>query len=711
MELLMSIYTIFLRFLPTPFRALAMFSVLTLLVSCGSEESTELYNQWKNGGNFSKVSNIYPEDQSIIPPELAPPAITWEDSTKKCSTWNVIIECGGTIIANSGLIQTATWIPDAAVWEEVKTATIEKEAKIIILGADSASPATLLAGSEVRFKTSKDSVGAPIFFRTVPLPFKFAVENLDRISWRLGTVSGTKPAPIVLDRMVVCANCHSFSKDGKVMGLDVDYANDKGSYAVDYIAADVKLTPDKIITWSDYHREDGRKTYGLLSSVSPDGRYVASTVKDRSIFVSVDDEYYSQLFFPIKGIIAVYDRQKKLFSVLSGADDPAFVQSNPVWSPDGKSLLFCKTTAFTSPEAEKSSKAILPTYVAKEFIERSRRFYYDIYTIPFNDGKGGVPLKLPGASGNNKSNYFPRYSPDGKWIVFNQAENFMLLQGDSKLYIMPATGGKPRLMNCNTRRMNSWHSFSPNGKWLVFSSKQRGPYTKLFITHIDENGNDSPPLCLEYLTPDTLAANIPEFVNMKPDAGFKISEHFLNSGFYTESVVSSKARSGDFPGALKDLDAAIKSDPKNYMLYLQRSIIEDKLGSAKKAMDDVNKCLALNKDCADAYSHRAKMKNDAEDFKGAVEDLNLVLKHQPRNFMALYYIAYTWHNQQDYNKSTEVCNKVIAMKPDYSYSYFLRALNNIKQNRMNSVCEDLHKAYSLGCPEARQVINDYCGGM
>ena len=64
----------------------------------------------------------------------------------------------------------------------------------------------------------------------------------------------------------------------------------------------------------------------------------------------------------------------------------------------------------------------------------------------------------------------------------------MLLQPDSELYIMPAAGGEARRLECNTARMNSWHSWSPNGKWLVFSSKANSPYTQLFLTHIDEQG-------------------------------------------------------------------------------------------------------------------------------------------------------------------------------------------------------------------------------
>jgi Tol biopolymer transport system component len=66
------------------------------------------------------------------------------------------------------------------------------------------------------------------------------------------------------------------------------------------------------------------------------------------------------------------------------------------------------------------------------------------------------------------SNFFPKYSPDGKWIVFCKAKSYMLLQPDSELYIIPAAGGVARRLRYNTARMNSWHSWSSNSRWLVF---------------------------------------------------------------------------------------------------------------------------------------------------------------------------------------------------------------------------------------------------
>jgi len=125
-------------------------------------------------------------------------------------------------------------------------------------------------------------------------------------------------------------------------------------------------------------------------------------------------------------------------------------------------------------------------------IRTKNQIRYDICTIPFNGGKGGPAVPLAGASANGMSNSFPKYSPDGKWIVFVQAQNGLLMRPDSALFIVPAAGGAARRMTCNTTLMNSWHSWSPNGRWLVFSSKWAKPFTEMFLTHVDERGNDTP---------------------------------------------------------------------------------------------------------------------------------------------------------------------------------------------------------------------------
>ena len=92
-------------------------------------------------------------------------------------------------------------------------------------------------------------------------------------------------------------------------------------------------------------------------------------------------------------------------------------------------------------------------------------------------------------------------------------------------------------MNCNTDLMNSWHNWSPNSKWLVFTSKAFTPCTQLFITHVDENGIDTPPVLLHTFVPEDRAVNIPEFVNIDPDESRVIAKRFIDYYNYYRSGV------------------------------------------------------------------------------------------------------------------------------------------------------------------------------
>ncbi len=227
-----------------------------------------------------------------------------------------------------------------------------------------------------------------MFYREVNLPFVEAVKDPSRIRWRFGAISSTQQPPVVLENLPVCGNCHSFSADGTLLGMDIDYANDKGSYAIAAVHEYMTLDRNTVITWGDYKRVAGEVTYGLLSQVSPDGRYVVSTVKDESVFVPKPGMEFSQLFFPVKGILCIYDRQTGVFQSLPGADDPNLVQSNATWSPDGKYIVFAATKAYTLRTAGSERRVLLSPEDCREFLEEGKPFKFDLYKIPFNDGQG-----------------------------------------------------------------------------------------------------------------------------------------------------------------------------------------------------------------------------------------------------------------------------------------------------------------------------------
>ena len=506
---------------------------------------------------------LCPFNGSVFPPDIAPTRFHWEDTTGEVDRWTVRIEFDGDDAPMHFTSAVPEWTPSADVWEKIKKRSLEAEATLTICGAHHLRPEEVLSGDQVSIRTSPDEVGAPIFYREVNLPFAEAVQDsAAHILWRFGSISSNEQPPVVMDKMPLCGNCHSFSSDGALTGMDVDYGSDKGSYVICPVSQEMIYDNAKIITWSDYKREDNRGTLGLLSQVSPDARYVISTVNDRSVFVAVDDLAFSQLFFPIQGILAYYDRRSKTFHALSGADDKRYVQSNPAWSPDGKYVVFARSEAYHSERFREKRRGLLRAEDVSEFLDGRRTFKFDLWRIPFNDGKGGEPEPLPGASNNGMSNYFPKYSPDGKWIVFCRAASFMLLQPDSELFIIPAEGGQARRLECNTSRMNSWHSWSPNGKWLVFSSKALTPYTQLFLTHVDDQGRTTPPVVLSHFTSNDMAANIPEFVNAAPDAIRSIRQEFIDDLSYLQTG-KWNCQDGEYDLAIRAFRKALEINPKN----------------------------------------------------------------------------------------------------------------------------------------------------
>jgi len=596
----------------------------------------------------------YPLNETLFPPDIVSPTFRWDDSLSGANNWTIRFEFQGSSDPMEFRSTIMEWKPEKNDWETIKKNSLEKNARITILGSKKIlGISSKWSSNSISIRTSKDEVGAPIFFRLVPLPFIYAVEHMDRIKWCLGDISSEQPPRIMIEDLPICGNCHSFTPNGKKFGMDVDYANDKGSYVISDLAEDVVLTKDKIITWSDYKKDDGELTFGLLSQVSPDGRNVISTVKDRSVFVPRDDSYYSQLFFPFKGILVYYSLEDKTFHALTGADDRTYVQSNPSWSPDGKYIVFAKNKADLTLKIS-GPDVVLSPYQCKDYLSGEKKFKFDLCRIPFNEGKGGVAEPIKGASNNELSNYFAKYSPDGKWIVFCRAESFMLLQPDSKLYIMPAEGGEPRLMRCNTNRMNSWHSWSPNSRWLVFSSKVNTAYTQLFLTHIDENGNDTPPVLLAHFTPPNGAANIPEFVNIKYDDFKKMHEGFIDDYSYFRAGYYFDYFFGDHAVAEANYLKSLELNPENINSH-------SRLGSLYMKQKDYDKAevqfkAVLKDDPKNSFAHNelGNIYKERGDYANAEKEFREFMKYDPTNFHAYHNLGYIYLHLKEFDKAEEV---------------------------------------------------------
>jgi tetratricopeptide (TPR) repeat protein len=649
---------------------------------------------------------LYPYDQTIFPPDIIPPQFAWKDDRPEISRWVLQISFAGNGHHLTVLTSAKTWTPSPEIWETVKTASREKNAVVTVAGiADPHSPVPV-GVTGITVKTSKDPVGAPIFFRDVPLPFIYAYHNMDKIKWRLGDVSSASPPRVVLENMSVCGNCHSFSADGGVMGMDVDYANDKGAYVVAPVSEEIVFNRERVVSWTEFRREDNEPTFGLLPRLSPDGRNVVATLKDLSIFLPVDDLCTSQLFFPFKGILVIYNVAAKTYVPLKGADDRSFVHSSASWSPDGKTIVFSRTDMnekiFDREKVNLTS--VLSLAQIDDFLKKGFFFRYDLFTIPFNDGKGGTAVPLPGGGQNGKSNYFPRYTPDGKWIVFTQSNSFMLLQPDSELYIIPATGGTPRRMNCNRVRMNSWHSFSPNGRWMVFSSKANTPYTQLFLTHIDEKGMDAPPVLLANFTDPERAANIPEFVNIPLDGIKKIKEEFIDEHSHLRMAEDFYQNAKLFRKAENEAKKALLKKPDFFPAQAMLGRIYEASGNLEKAKEAFNQTILMAPKNPIPYGHMAVYYENRKEWEKARPYYQIALNLDPKNIMIISQFVQYLAQTGDMKAARETLEKSLENDPKNpilkgQLALFLEQADE-KEKALNML-----KETALANPESEDILS------
>jgi tetratricopeptide (TPR) repeat protein len=616
----------------------------------------------------------------MFPPEFPPPRFEWRDPAAEASEWRVDITfADGTpalrVQSHGEGIKIGeldarcisptneppeltpdqavahTWRPDAELWAVVKKHSVDRPARVTITGLRGGGASRPVSQGQVSIVTSTDPVGAPVFYRDVPLmPSELekgvikplAPRAVPLIAWRIRNIGETS-SHIVLTGMPTCANCHSFSRDGKTLGMDLDGPrNEKGLYSLASIRPRMSIRTEDVIEWRSVKGKLASPIrVGFMSQVSPDGQYVVTTINPSAAGLTlpgnqqVSNGYYVanfkdyrflQVFYPTRGVLAWYNRASGWLQPLPGASDPRYVQLSAFWSPDGKYLVFGRAEA-KDPYSEGSPLA------AYANDPNETQIHYDLYRIPFNNGKGGTPEPIPGASENSMSNSFPKISPDGRWIVFVKARNGQLMRPDSELYIVPAQGGTARRMRCNTALMNSWHSFSPNGRWLVFSSKSRSPYTQMYLTHIDEQGNDTPAVLIENSTPANRAVNIPEFVNISSEGLEHIDVPAVE--FYREADKAYElVKKGETAAAVAGFEKAMELEPQDARARNDFGITLEKAGRMGEAIAQYKKALETDPRNADAYFNLGSVEARGGQLDDAISNLEQSLRLNPGHELA-----------------------------------------------------------------------------
>jgi Tol biopolymer transport system component len=216
---------------------------------------------------------------------------------------------------------------------------------------------------------------------------------------------------------------------------------------------------------------------------SPDGRYIACAMKD--------EKGNSDIF-----ILTSDGSQKERVASYPGHDE------NPVWSPDGKYLLFISDrnrSADLWGIQVNNGKAVGAPFMVKrdlgwqtmiqDLTTNGKLFLFimggdepgNMFTIPVDQVSGNLKGHIAPISVYPTDHSFPRYSPDGKMIAFLSRRGHV---GYPKLFVMDEKGVEREIALQSHYAVNiAWH---PDNKSLFFAGWNKtlipGIYEVLFET-------------------------------------------------------------------------------------------------------------------------------------------------------------------------------------------------------------------------------------
>ena len=140
----------------------------------------------------------------------------------------------------------------------------------------------------------------------------------------------------------------------------------------------------------------------------------------------------------------------------------------------------------------------------------------------------------------------------------------------------------------------------------------------------------------------------------------------------------------DFEKAIEDFSQAIKLNPNDAGMYVDRSAAYYAISTLKKepsyvdkAIDDCNQAIKLNPDFASAYSSRGASYSAKGDYDKAIEDLNQAIRLNPNDENAYLGRGSVFFIKEEYERAIKDFETLLRINPNNLY-----ARKNIESARM-----------------------------
>jgi len=411
---------------------------------------------------------------SVIPGNWSYPLVEWRAAGGPADAFMIELRSGR--VGLDVVLKGTSWRPESGEFEPFLAR------RDVVFTVYQLTGGKTVRSEPVRLVVAERPLLQRVAFRVVQPLFNPTLPNA-----LMAFVPGERALQTVLELDGTCVGCHAYAAGAAFLNLKQ--------------GGERRLVVARRAGKSVETRGRNLGPFSFLAP-SPDGEhavYVNAPVGDLALKQTAVEPFD----YPYRsGDIFVLDLRTGRTAPLPGAAEPGVVEDMPSFSPDGRRVIFSRST-FDASEGTGRVPSM-------ELVE-----------VPFNGGMGGAATPVAGASGSGTWHYFARYSPDGKWISFcrGDASHGVYARRSSDIWLLPAAGGTPRRLRLNAEgAMDSWHSWSSDSHWLAFSSNREGTgMTALDLAYVDDDGNDSPPIKLAGF--DAMKVNTPQFVPDELDLG------------------------------------------------------------------------------------------------------------------------------------------------------------------------------------------------
>jgi tetratricopeptide (TPR) repeat protein len=160
------------------------------------------------------------------------------------------------------------------------------------------------------------------------------------------------------------------------------------------------------------------------------------------------------------------------------------------------------------------------------------------------------------------------------------------------------------------------------------------------------------------------------------------------------SVVA-KIQSGNYQGALSELNQHIATNPRQASAYYLRASLSQMMGNSSQILPDLNRSIELDPKNPQAYYLRGNILYFNQDLTGALADFTQVIKLDPKYTMAYTLRAIVFMKQGDLPGELDTYNRLIAANPKSFDGYTARAGVQFRLNNIPAGIADLSLAIAL----------------